>query len=475
MSNSVVDLCSSDDDSDGDKLFVPHRRMLSDTPTGRRRNKHAPIRNGTQQTHSGIINIDDGEDDRKPAARGFGSLGGPSGRKKLRRQEIVDMSLNSSPPPVLAARLPQSASHTSFSRKLPATKKFVERPKTPRERVLEVFPDVETNHLEKILRDCKNSAEMVLAILAEGSYPKSKTDGDGGGGDGRRMMAPASVLVKRMQVLVKPKYDYTSTSSFEPTAIYIDEACQMLLFDFSFVRVESMRKILKEKQQHFTLARNYIMKLLKQDRGKNKKRFADDLELREFQSFKSVWATKRPSQEQKEGIGIQHCMKRFIHRPRPTLTDPILKDEVQYANHQLESWMQGMEEKRMRHEARKRSECSGNGMECGCCFDKVPIEEMVACRNEGHLFCIDCIQSYADTQIFSNGTLGVVKATGQQACELLCCDGSGCQSGFYEEHLQRSLSVKTLEKYTELQFRASIEAAGLSQEMWYVLKVHIHA
>jgi hypothetical protein len=164
-------------------------------------------------------------------------------------------------------------------------------------------------------------------------------------------------------------------------------------------------------------------------------------------------------------------MKRFVRRPLPTLTDPILKDEVQHAQHQFETWMEAMDEKQKRQEARKRSELSGNGMECGCCFGKVPIEEMVACRNEGHLFCTDCIQRYADTQIFSNGSLGVIKATRKQSCELLCCDASGCQSGFYEEHLQRTLNVKTLERYTELQFRASIEAAGLSEEIWYVPSV----
>jgi hypothetical protein len=265
-------------------------------------------------------------------------------------------------------------------------------------------------------------------------------------------------------------YDYTSASSFQPTADYLEEAVHMLLHEFSFIRVDSMRKFFKEHQQRFTLVRNHILETLKQCNKSRKANTAtnqDDPELQQFLALKPVWVTKRPSPDQVTCLGDRHCMKRFIRRPMPTLTDPILIDEVQYAQHELEAWMEAMDEKKKRYEARKRADRTGNGVECGCCFDKVPIEEMVACRNEGHLFCMDCIQTYADTQIFSNASLGVIKATSLQACELLCCDASGCQSGFLEEHLQRALNVKTLERYTELQFRASIEAAGMSEEIWY--------
>jgi hypothetical protein len=105
-------------------------------------------------------------------------------------------------------------------------------------------------------------------------------------------------------------------------------------------------------------------------------------------------------------------------------------------------------------------------MECSCCFGDVAIEEMVACRDEGHLFCVDCIQRYAESQIFSSGNLGTDKKTGKPALELMCCHGDGCQSAFQEAHLQKALPFKTLEKYNELQFQAAIEQAGMHQDLW---------
>jgi len=343
---------------------------------------------------------------------------------------------------------------------------------TPRERVWEVFPDVATDHVDRLLRDCLGSVEMVTSILSDGSYPRNKPEeGQSAPRKGPPSLA-SSVLVRRHRA-VKPLYDYTSASSFQVTLEYREEAVHMLLYEFPFIRGDSRQKWFRDHQQRFTLVRNHILEILKQTpsrtaRNTPNNNHQQDPELLQFRALKPVWATKRPSADHVERLGDKHCMKRFVRRPQPTLTDPILIDEVQYAQHQLEAWMDAMDEKQKRYDARTRADRVGNGVECGCCFDKVPIEEMVACRNEGHLFCMDCIQRYAETQIFSNASLGVIKATGRQACELLCCDASGCQSGFLEEHLQRTLNVKTLERYTELQFRASIEAAGMSEEIWYV-------
>ena len=94
------------------------------------------------------------------------------------------------------------------------------------------------------------------------------------------------------------------------------------------------------------------------------------------------------------------------------------------------------------------------------------MEEMIACRDEGHLFCIGCIKGYAESQIFSVGNLGIDKNTKKPALELLCCHGDGCRSGFHEEHLQKALPFKTLEKYTQMQFQIAVEAAGLGDNIW---------
>ena len=522
----VVDLCSSDesdDDGEGHHSRGPTLPVLS-VPGGRQRTRPVPSKvRGEELFGMVYYAIDDDahdvdfeeEDQKMPAFPGLPPPPPPPvWHRKRPRRDVIDLSSTAAtttmmttttagpivpssaaaqmytpayqvllekvqPPPTTTTTGPfippsaaaAAAAHNISTPSWPVVVEKVVQPckaTTPRERVLEVFPDVATDHVDKLLRDCLNSVEMVTSILSDGSYPKSKREDGQMGPTKMTPSAASSVLVTRQRG-VKPMYNYTSVSSFQATPEYREEAVQMLLYEFPFIRVDSMRKWFREHQQRLTLVRNHILELLKKTQSRTTRNTSNqDPELLQFRALKPVWATKRPSTEQVECLGEKHCMKRFIRRPKPNLTDPILIDEVQYAQHQLEAWMEAMDEKQKRYDARTRADQVGNGVECGCCFDKVPFEEMVACKSEGHLFCMDCIQRYAETQIFSNATLGVIKATGRQACELLCCDASGCQSGFHGEHLERTLNVKTLERYTELQFRASIEGAGMSEEIWYV-------
>ena len=443
--NEPVDLCisSSDDDEDERKLSSATRGV--DPPA-------AETRNPTSITD--LTESDDGKDlGGKPAAQRRSR----AQRKRNRRGDVINLvSLSPILPGASLARKPQREmlDFVEVAKEAPNTK-------TPLQRVLEVFPDVDHTHAEKVLRDCKTNLEMVLSILAERSYPKSKLYASI---PKSAVGATTSVFVQRTKK--QPKYDYTAPSSFEPSETYFKEAMKQLRYEFPFVNASGIRQFLKEEKKHYSIVRNRLLKTLRE--AGNAAQPGEDKEIQEYQNIKPVWATKVLSRKQKKSIGTEHCAKRIVRLRAPTISDPILKEEVAYAQVQLEDWMLSVEEKIRRQEARKRSENSGSGVECGCCFDRVPIEEMVACRNEGHLFCADCIQSYANTAVFSNGSLGVVKATGKPSCELLCCDSSGCQSGFHEEHLEKVLSIKTLDKYNELQFRANMEAAGMSEEIWYV-------
>jgi hypothetical protein len=101
-------------------------------------------------------------------------------------------------------------------------------------------------------------------------------------------------------------------------------------------------------------------------------------------------------------------------------------------------------------------------VDCSCCFDGFPVADMVACRDEGHLFCIDCLKTCVEEQIFGQGNLGIDKRTKKPAHEIQCFHESGCSSGFLRALLAKALPEKTLTKYDELQFKVSLEAAGLS-------------
>lgn len=82
-----------------------------------------------------------------------------------------------------------------------------------------------------------------------------------------------------------------------------------------------------------------------------------------------------------------------------------------------------------------------------------------------HLFCKACIVQYVESQVFGSGNLGIDKETKKPALEIKCCEGSGCNSGFPEEMLQKVLPVKTWEKYSEMQARAQIDRAGLGENL----------
>ncbi|KAL0960254.1 hypothetical protein HGRIS_011885 [Hohenbuehelia grisea] len=90
----------------------------------------------------------------------------------------------------------------------------------------------------------------------------------------------------------------------------------------------------------------------------------------------------------------------------------------------------------------------GDGIECGCCFTDYPFDKMVQCP-EGHLFCTECMTSYASNKL------------GSHDANIICMDQSGCKLPFPPSELKRFLSEKLLELYERVIQRKEIEAAGL--------------
>jgi E3 ubiquitin-protein ligase RNF216 len=100
-------------------------------------------------------------------------------------------------------------------------------------------------------------------------------------------------------------------------------------------------------------------------------------------------------------------------------------------------------------------------MECPCCCDSYPLDQMIQCRDEGHLFCNTCLVSYANNQIFGNDNLGVHKTTKKLSLELQCLQGD-CPSYFERVFLERALPPRLLQHYDSVQLKLSIASAGLS-------------
>ncbi|KAL6310234.1 hypothetical protein BKA93DRAFT_2861 [Sparassis latifolia] len=93
-------------------------------------------------------------------------------------------------------------------------------------------------------------------------------------------------------------------------------------------------------------------------------------------------------------------------------------------------------------------ECTGDGIECGCCFSPVPFERMAQCT-EGHLFCTNCMTSYASQML------------GSLDANMVCMDRCGCDAAFPDSEFRRFLTPEMYVLYARVKQQQDIEAAGL--------------
>jgi hypothetical protein len=367
-------------------------------------------------------------------------------------------------------------------------------PLTPLMQIYEVFPDVDSAHATLLLQQNGGNIGNVLSALADAtSYPKVKQKPTpaaaavavlGRGAIAARAEGGRGLAVfQRATSLASPKYDYLSLSSFEPTQVYKTEAADQLLEEFPFLSKPGVIRMLHRANFHYSIVRELVVTALL---GKNDATAAttannsnnEEQEEDQYQALKRVLTNKHNLQpDQLRRLGAHNTVKRLRRRHllQPlSITDPMLDQEISYTKAKLSQWMDTVEQRLERKRARKQSQLAGTAVECSCCFDQVAMDEMVACRDEGHLFCVDCLKRYAESQIFGSGNLGTDKKTGKPALELACCHaGDGkegqCTSYFTCEHLQKALPFKTLEKYNELQFKTQVERAGLQQDLVYVV------
>jgi len=82
-------------------------------------------------------------------------------------------------------------------------------------------------------------------------------------------------------------------------------------------------------------------------------------------------------------------------------------------------------------------------MECQCCYVETELEDMVSCREKGHLFCQTCLRKYVEERVFGLGNLGITTST---TFEISCLHSSGCTSGFPKGQMQRVLPEKVMTK-----------------------------
>ena len=162
-------------------------------------------------------------------------------------------------------------------------------------------------------------------------------------------------------------------------------------------------------------------------------------------------------------IGSELPPKYVIQRARKkssiyhtSILDGVFKEECNYVQYKLSEWMRTTAKELLRLKQKEVCDREGTGVDCSCCCDSYPIEDMIQCKDEGHLFCCDCLKQQTETLVFGTGNLGVDPKTKKLATELLCFQGD-CSSTFSRKCLEKALPPKTMEKYDKVQF-----------EIWYV-------
>ncbi|KAL2890335.1 RING finger protein [Ceratocystis lukuohia] len=93
----------------------------------------------------------------------------------------------------------------------------------------------------------------------------------------------------------------------------------------------------------------------------------------------------------------------------------------------------------------------GSGFECGCCFTRVALRKVVHCNSdeEQHPFCVECVRSYAETQI------------GIRQCQLTCISMDGCEAIFGRTSWSKFLSPTTIVALEKIERQTALSGPGL--------------
>lgn len=104
--------------------------------------------------------------------------------------------------------------------------------------------------------------------------------------------------------------------------------------------------------------------------------------------------------------------------------------EVEKESYEMKSKSQEAEEKEKEIE---------ENIECSCCFETYNIKRFIECNNR-HLMCINCVNTYAESQLFSSFN-----------CDIRCINSKEkCNALYSVDMLSKILSKNSSNKYNEL-------------------------
>lgn len=323
--------------------------------------------------------------------------------------------------------------------------------------VLDVLPSADPGRVRELLNQNNDNVDAVVSQLLEEPLPNLPVN----------LIEPIVTTVHRERKATW-SYDFMSPNSFFPADLYWTEGEMLLQDEFPFLSKSGAKRILTE-QKHYAIAHNGIMVAIQ---GKELEQGKDLLESQLYRVERAFAGRRLSAAQQKNLTELARGGRNYIVQPRKAkpdvcdpgalVTDAILSEERQFTKQMKDEWlaMAKLHVQRKLNQARAQQDKSA--IECACCFDSFPLDDMCQCRDEGHLFCFECMSNYANNQIFGSGNLGVVDEITKRPAMELKCFSSKCRSGFSREMLEKGLPRQTLEKYDELQSMIVIQAAGLN-------------
>ncbi|KAL8692598.1 MAG: hypothetical protein Q9218_002414 [Villophora microphyllina] len=299
--------------------------------------------------------------------------------------------------------------------------------------VLEVFPDISRDHV-KSLYDTHVSAgiqafggslseHLISQILDGGKYPKERDRQN----ELKRKRSSAQTSdderAAKWQTLERPQVD----------SIYRSHVRDLLKEDFPTIPIRFIQEKLKE------LGHLYATYLALDQADE-----AYDTSVPRPYSRLTYPRNSRPNMPPKpDTIGPTGYAYEELKRELEAARLQRRKLQTQRQIRKDAAAAEAAEEKELRD--------SNQVMECGCCFDDVPINKITFCNaDDPHPFCFSCAGQNAAAQV------GMTKHT------LSCMSGSDCKATFSHFEKRRFLDDKTMEKLDRLQQQTDLREANLA-------------